>query len=214
MEQNIEKKEETKVLAENEKKHSNRKWYITFSDRMSSVHAHTGGKIDPITNEVMQMCTVRVPSKEYRSHRFGVDANGIDRDSREAYINVVNSYVYDNVREGDGSLINHFTYLDPERQYNVNFKGKLCGQIDGKNQYDKPEKALISGKELCDLYAEAEKIGKEKRAERERKKKYAELDRQKKEAKAQGIEPEALKETKKPVSKTKETARKPKKVSR
>lgn len=158
------------------------KKYITFSKNMiAGVHEHSDkNKIDINTNEVMKIASVRLPSADYRTHRFGVDANGIDRDSREATINVVDSYIYDN-RDSDGNFLNHFTYLDPNREYNVNFKGQIIGQENGKNIFDKPERAKLTGAELTKLFREDVKFQKKKQKKKKiknRKKQKRNLQKQ------------------------------------
>lgn len=146
-----------------------KKAFITFNDNMiASVRPHSLGKKDVNTGEVMKIASVKLPSADYRSHRFGKDVNGVDRDEREATINVVSSYIFDN-KDENGNLINHFTYLDPDRAYNINFKGKIIGQENGKNIFDKPERATLTGMQLTDLFKEARRISKEKKAKAQEK---------------------------------------------
>lgn len=173
-----------------------KKAFITFNDKMiASVRPHSMGKQDINTGEVMMIASVRLPSVDYRTHRFGKDANGIDRDDREATINVVNSYIFDN-KDENGNVINHFTYLDPERDYNINFKGKIIGQENGKNIFDKPERATLTGEELTNLFKEARQISKEKK-EQAREKETGE--KEKKETAKSKTTKDKAKTTKKPT---------------
>lgn len=144
--------------------------YITFSEKMiASRHQHTDpSKIDINTGEVMKICSVKLPSKQFRNHRFGKDSNGIDRDEREATINLVDSYIFEN-KDKEGNHLNYYSYLDPDRNYNINFKGKIIGQEEGKNIFDKPEKAVLTGSQLTDMYRESRQISKQLRLEKEAK---------------------------------------------
>lgn len=152
------------------------KAYITFSQKMIAwTKEHSDKtKIDIHTGEVMKICAVKLPSKEYRSMQFAPDTNGIDRNERIATINVVQSYIKDNHNK-EGKLLNHYTYLDPNREYNVNFKGMEIGQENGKKIYDKPEQIKITGKDLTKMFKESRErsfqMKTEKSAEKEEKEK-------------------------------------------
>lgn len=161
--------------------------YITFSQKMIAWEKnHTDPtKIDKNTNEIMKVCAVKLPSKEYRSMQFNKDSTGIERNERLATINVVKSFIKDN-RNKDGDLLNHYTYLDPNREYNINFKGKEIGQENGKKLFDKPEQIKLTGKELTKMFAESReyslKFGKEKDIQKETEK-VTVINKQEKETK-------------------------------
>ena len=66
METSMEKKQKETVKKENDK------CYITFSDKMiASTREHNDKtKIDRKTGEVMKICAIKLPSKDYRSMQF------------------------------------------------------------------------------------------------------------------------------------------------
>lgn len=147
--------------------------YITFSKKqIVSIKPHHDSKvIDTKTNEVMQMYTIRLPSKHYRLTRFGKDSQDIDRDDRTATISLGAPYVFQNENNQDI----FYSYPAPDREYTVNFKGHILGKDDNKkNIFDKPESIKITGEQLIAIFDEAKEISKKKNKEL---KKKSELDK-------------------------------------
>ena len=78
-----------------EDKKKKKQSYITFSKKqiVSIQNHHIRNVIDDKTGKVMLMYTIRLPSKNYRTTRFGEDSQGIDRDSRSATISIGAPYI-------------------------------------------------------------------------------------------------------------------------
>lgn len=142
--------------------------YITFSKKqiVSVKPHHDSNVIDTKTNEVMQMYTIRLPSKHYRLTRFGEDGQGINRDDRTATISLGAPYVFQNENNQDI----FYSYPSPDREYTVNFKGHVLGKDDNnKNIFDKPESVKITGEKLIAIFDEAKEISKKKNRELKKK---------------------------------------------
>lgn len=169
-----------KDLEKNVENKPEEKAYITFSEKMiASVREHSDkSKIDTRTGEVMKICAIKLPSKEFRSMQFEKDNNGIERNDRLATINVVQSYVRDN-RDKDGKLLNHYTYLDADREYNVNFRGNEIGQENGKKIFDKPEQVKLTGAELTKIFKESREKSQNKKKEKSTKENVKENEKKK-----------------------------------
>lgn len=157
------KKEEDDI---DSKKVSKNTCYIGFSKKqIARIRDHTDPtKIDIITGKQMQIATVRIPSAAYRSLRFGKDSQAIDRDLREASINLVTSYIFENKDKDTKAFKNYYAYLDPERDYKVNFKGQIIGKDEktNKNIFDKPEQITLTGAELSTIFKESRVIARKK----------------------------------------------------
>lgn len=148
-------------------KEKSKRVYITFTeDMLLSKREHSDpNKIDFKTKETLKICSILVPHKEVKECNFGLDANGIDRDARSAKINIPEPYIFAN-KTKDGQLINYFSYLDPDREYRVNFVGHVCEQVEGKVVFDKPEPVLLKGSELAEIYKQSQNLYLKKLAEK------------------------------------------------
>lgn len=136
--------------------------YITFTKKqITSITKHRNNIIDNSTQKVMNMYTIKLPSKNYRTIRFGVDSQGIERDGRTATISIGEPYIYQN--KDDADLF--YTYPNLERNYVVNFKGHIIGKENNKNIFDKPESVSLTGRELINIFKEAKEISKQKKKE-------------------------------------------------
>lgn len=145
-----------------------KKGYITFSKKQiaSIQNHHNSDVIDHKTGKVMLMYTIKLPSKNYRTTRFGEDGQGIDRDSRTATISIGAPYIFQSETNPDI----YYTYPDPSRDFNVQFKGHILGRENNKNVFDKPEPLKIKGEELIDIFKQAREISKKKQKELKKKK--------------------------------------------
>lgn len=151
-----------------EDKKKKKQSYITFSKKqiVSIQNHHNSNVIDHKTGKVMLMYTIRLPSKNYRTTRFGEDSQGIDRDSRSATISIGAPYI----SQSDSDSNIYYTYPDPSREFTVQFKGHILGKENSKNIFDKPEPIKIKGDELIDIFRQAKEISKKKQAELKKKK--------------------------------------------
>lgn len=129
-----------------------KRYPINFSDKqVSKPHEHTGGVIDKKNGKPLLMVKLYIPSKDYRPKDvdFGIDQNGIDLNERKGYINLPFHNVFkDKTKEG-----RMYTYLPDDRKVKINFVGEKTGKIvNGKPEFDQPEKLELDAKEFAHLY--------------------------------------------------------------
>jgi len=122
---------------------------IRFSkQQILSIKPHSNPSIvDMQTGERAMIAKVILPTSEHRDLTFGIDKNGIDRDTRGAFIYIPASHI--KLDKTNSEHMRYF-YLNPDRQFTINFNGKDTGAIDehGNTIYDKPEKLIVSANEL------------------------------------------------------------------
>lgn len=110
-------------------------------------------QIDKETGRPTRMYQLRIPASSDRKYQFGVDSNGIDRDSREAYIQVPkNALVAIKKHEGKPCKGKYILFLDSQPTFTVYFKSKCIGREKGVNQFDKVDKAVIDSKTLMQIF--------------------------------------------------------------
>lgn len=96
----------------------------------------------------VQMVHVLLPSADNRQKQFGIDKNGIDRDLREAYIQVPLESIKDTKEKRRKVL-----YLNkPDSMFTVYFKGQRIMEGPRTGLFDNPEKVRISVKEMQEIY--------------------------------------------------------------
>lgn len=131
-----------------------RKNYIGIGiskNQIAEVNRHSDPtKMDKLSGEPLYIAKVMLPSAEFRdkSVDFGTDQNGIDRNTRGAYINVPESFIRNDKKNPEQRK---YFYLNPDRDYQVHFFAKeIEGQTaeNGKRLYDKPESVFIKAKDL------------------------------------------------------------------
>lgn len=120
-------------------------------NQIAEINRHSDPtKLDKLSGEPLYVAKVMLPSAEFRdkSINFGIDQNGIDRNTRGAYINVPASFIRDDKKNPDQRK---YFYLNPDRDYQVHFFSKAIeGQTheDGRRVYDKPESVTINAMDL------------------------------------------------------------------
>lgn len=120
-------------------------------NQIAEVNRHSDPtRLDKLSGEPLYVAKVMLPSSEFRNKSidFGTDQNGIDRNTRGAYINVPKSFIRDDKKQPEERK---YFYLNPERTYQVHFFGKAIeGQYleDGRQVYDKPESVMLKASEL------------------------------------------------------------------
>lgn len=154
-----------------DKKSFNKK-YITFTKQQIIRISDHKSFIDTSTGEPMKMYTVKLPSKNYRFTQFDPDINGIERNDRTATISIGAPYIKQNENNPDI----YYTYPVPDRDYTINFKGRIAGKENGKNIFDKPESLTIKGKDLIRIFDKAREISKKKKVELKKLKKEIEVN--------------------------------------
>lgn len=115
--------------------------YITITPKqIRSVLPHTDqSKIDRSTGKRLMIARVRVPSANFRSHRFGTDKNGIDLDDRAGFLNIPSSMLGLNLTYKDGNKLK-----SRHEQYNV-MLGEDRKLIDRKTGADVSDKYKLKG---------------------------------------------------------------------
>lgn len=141
---------------------------IVYSERQIKYDIEMKNHKNPIdikTGEEMEMVSITLPNREYRSHRFGMDEKGIDRDSRKwrASIVIGRPFVYDNVNK-KGDVISKFSYLRKDKEYTVHFS-RLREKEGEKTEYPSPIK--VKGQVLSDMFKESRMLLKLSKEERE-----------------------------------------------
>lgn len=157
-----------------------KKKYITFTKKqIISISKHRNNLIDTKTNEVMNMYTIKLPSRNYRHTQFEQDSQGVDRNSRTATISIGEPYVKQNKENTEL----FYTYPNPNKEYTIYFKGRIVGKDGTKNIFDKPEPLKVTGQELIDIFDEAIQISKEKKSTLKKQKDQTENEPKKTEVK-------------------------------
>ena len=96
----------------------------------------------------VQMVHVLLPSSGNRELQFGIDKNGIDRDLREAYIQVPLDSIKDTKEKRRKVL-----YLSkPDSTFTVYFKGQRIMEGPRTGLFDNPEKVKVNVKDMQKIY--------------------------------------------------------------
>lgn len=96
----------------------------------------------------IQMVHVLLPSANKRELQFEPDKNGIDRNLREAYIQIPLDAIKDTKEKRRKVL-----YLNnPKTYFTVYFKGERIRQGERAGQFDSPEKIRVSVDEMQKIY--------------------------------------------------------------
>lgn len=148
------------------------KKYITFTKQQIIRISDHKSFIDTSTGKPMKMYTVRLPSKNYRHTYFQPDSQGIERNDRTATVSLGEPYIKQNVDNPDI----FYTYPVPDKDYVINFKGRIAGKENGRNIFDKPESIKVKGKDLIKIFDEAREISKKKKVELKKLKKEIEVN--------------------------------------
>ena len=81
-----------------------------------------------------------------------------------------------NINKNENNPDIYYTYPVPDRDYTINFKGRIAGKENGKNIFDKPESLTIKGKDLIRIFDEAREICKKKKVVLKKLKKEIEVN--------------------------------------
>ena len=96
----------------------------------------------------IQMVHVLLPSADKREFQFEPDKNGIDRNLREAYIQVPLDAIKDTKEKRRKVL-----YLNnPKAYFTVYFKGERINSGERAGQFDAPEKYRVTVKQMQEIY--------------------------------------------------------------
>ena len=133
--------------------------YVRDGNNERKFQNYTHTRLKTSDGQPVPMVHVMLPSQDKRekihgdkAHSFGLDKNGIDLDTRRAYIQVPAAKVYDvskGAKDSKGRSKMKVIYIDDkDARFNVYFEGQKTP--DGR--FDRPEKANIGVKELQHVF--------------------------------------------------------------
>ena len=145
---------------------ANSKPHVYFSDKMlkarykdprdQKYHDYVHTKAMGKDQKPLKMYRIFLPSANHRELQFQPDENGIDRNSRKAYIQVPRDAVYNTkFRRRKVMFMNYPTstwtvYFESERLRDSN--NRPIFTPDGKHQFDKPKPIKIGVKEMMKVF--------------------------------------------------------------